>query len=471
MAYVTPIGSNPEQIEYRLTGGHGCGTDKCDRQFSYHVDGRERPLRWVGSGLAGVGIEVGSELTEGQFDTARALMNGRHPTTGEQLVGHKVAVHPDAKVVLAPLVQALQEASKQQGISPDQLLGSKRLIAAYDRAVRAVGKEGDAAKLRADHAGELADACGLDVSRVWGEGVYAEATNNLTEVRVVRGLDGVLREELVPRRISVGNRGYDLSFTLPKSYSLLLAFADEETAHAVEDIYTQQVGRTFDWIEKQCAYGMRGHHGDGKVAQTVEGSGFLGWSMVHRAARPVNGRVVGDPHWHVHVTIANMTQGSDGKWSTVAAGGRDLMRHIPAADHVMQALIRGELTVRYGVQFQRNERTNQWQVVGIPDQVLRDFSKRGASIEAMLRDLGFDPQTASRQVQRIAEAHTREGKSEVTTAPDDTLRSIWQAEAIAGGYDPDVMAAAALGRPVTTQQHQPLEAVMREVVARLVDTE
>jgi len=46
------------------------------------------------------------------------------------------------------------------------------------------------------------------------------------------------------------------------------------------------------WLfwKRQRADEMRGHHGDGQSAATVAGSGFLGWSMVHRAARPVAGR-------------------------------------------------------------------------------------------------------------------------------------------------------------------------------------
>ena len=106
---------------------------------------------------------------------------------------------------------------------------------------------------------------------------------------------------------------------------------------------------------------MRGHHGDGQSAATVAGSGFLGWSMVHRAARPVAGRPVGDPHWPVHVALANMTRGADGRWltvagrwSTVAADERDLMRPAPAVDKLTQALVRNALYRRYGVSFARN---------------------------------------------------------------------------------------------------------------------
>ena len=122
-------------------------------------------------------------------------------------------------------------------------------------------------------------------------------------------------------------------------------------------------------------------------------------------------RVIGDPHWHVHTTIANMTHAQYGKSSTVAAGGRDLMRHAPAADHILKALIRRTLTVTYGVAFTRSERTGGWEVAAIPDATLREFSKRGASIEAMLTDLGFDPKQATRRAEDLAAAQTRHGQN------------------------------------------------------------
>lgn len=94
MAYVTPIyGGSAAQIDYRLgIGQRGCGSDA---QFRYRADARERPLRWIGGGLPEFGIAglaAGAELTPAQHDMARALMTGKHPVTGEQLVAPKLAV-------------------------------------------------------------------------------------------------------------------------------------------------------------------------------------------------------------------------------------------------------------------------------------------------------------------------------------------------------------------------------------------
>src|SRR2546429_6517157 len=99
MAYIPPIGPSPEQPESRLGGGHGC--DIHDRAFSYRTT-RERPLTWIGRGLDETGIRAGTELTDDQFDNARALIRGQHPITGEQLVQPKVEVPRDAKLPLSP---------------------------------------------------------------------------------------------------------------------------------------------------------------------------------------------------------------------------------------------------------------------------------------------------------------------------------------------------------------------------------
>lgn len=447
MAYITAIGSAPGQVEYRLGAAHGCKrAEAAETQFSYHADGRERPLVWTGAGLGEVGIEAGTVLDEAQFDAARALMSGVDPRSGERLVSPKLAVYEDAKVPLGPLVRAIQAAAAQRGVEPEALISSLKLAKVFGRARRAVARSGEGALLRADEAGQLADSAGLDVATVWGTEAYAAAVANLTETTVADGADGRMVEVVEPRRRVVGNFGYDVSFTLPKSHSLLLAFADEDTAAGVEKVYQSKVSETFDWLESQTAYGMRGKHGGGHVAETVPGSGFLGWSMVHRAARPVGDRVIGDPHWHVHITIANLTKGLDGQWSTVAAGGRDLMRHAPAVDHILKALVRRQLGDEFGVEFARSQRTGAWEVASIPDATLQAFSKRGASIEAMLVDLGFDPALATRRAEDLAAAQTRHDKTHATGAPDETLRSMWQQEARELGADPDQLAVNALLR-------------------------
>ena len=346
MAYVTPIyGGSAAQIDSRLgitQPGHGC---ESDAQFRYHADGRERPLRWIGCGLsafglADEGVVAGAELTADQFDLARAIMAGQHMATGEQLVAPKVAVPADAKVPLGPLVAAVKATAERGITDPVELFTKPKQRSGWNTAAGAVANRGDAALLRVDDALALAEAAGLEAEQVWPDTDLIAVYSNLIEQTVVRGEDGkpvldaegMPTYELTPRRVPVGIVGFDIGIILPKSASLLLAFLPDELIDRVEAGYTTAIERTFGWVEDRTSYVRRGKHGEGHTARIEQTAGFSGWVMTHRAARPVGEAVVGDPHWHAHITIANMAKAPDGTWLTVAAGGRDLMRHAPAID-------------------------------------------------------------------------------------------------------------------------------------------
>ena len=190
---------------------------------------------------------------------------------------------------------------------------------------------------------------------------------------------------------------------------------------------------------------MRGHHGDGDEAATVKTSGFSGWMMVHRAARPVNGAPYGDPHFHLHFTLANMVKGTDGKWSTMASGGRDLHRHTRATQSLMNARIRRELTDTFGIGFRRDERTGAWEIGAIPEATIRLFSKRDSQVRDLLTKLGIDYDSATTRERTAASTASKAAKNgEAAGVEDDVLRAYWQAEGRAAGDDPDAIAASAM---------------------------
>lgn len=465
MAFVTPLyGGSQQQLDYRLGQQYGCtGHGINDVPVDYRLDVRERPLRWIGDGLAEFGITAGSELTSAQFGMARALIAGQDPNTGEQLVSGKLAVPDDAKLALAPLVAAVRAHAQAHGVAARALFPTARQAQQWDTAERQVQRYGEAARLRADEALAFADAAlppadGEDaLTRLpWQREEITQAYANLFEVHLARdATTGGVRVERSPRRVDVGIKGFDLNIGLPKSYSLLLAFADEDVADRVEEIYTRAAERVFGWTEGRTSYVMRGQHGRGRTAECQASSGFSGWVMVHRAARPVDGAAVGDPHWHVHITITNMARGADGQWSTVAAGGRDLMRHAAALDKLTQAEVRRTLSAELGVEFARNARTGLWEVAAIPDATIRLFSQRGAQVEAVLGELGYSRQEASQAQQRVLTRQSRNSKTETTAAPDATLRGTWRERAVAAGgeHDPQAFMPQVLANHTAAIEH------------------
>jgi conjugative relaxase-like TrwC/TraI family protein len=441
VAWVTTLGPAMAQIDYRLEAQSGCSLSAGgDDQVAYRLES-DRPLEWVGEGLHEVGIEPGTAIDDAGKAAARALSDGVDPSTGEVLVAPKMAVDPRAKLPAGPLVAAVRAAAERAGTTPAGLLEEPRVVARYGRLQRGVareqtrtdGPEGgrpdvDTVAHRAP-VGDLqrvADAAGITLDDLY-------AADELAAAR-----------EHADARVVVGNRGYDLTLDLPKSYSVLTAMADPETAAELEDVYLDAVRETVGAVQQWAGYGMRGHHGDGVRAQRVDGTGLLGWMTVHRTARPVAGQAP-DPHLHAHLTFVNMVRGTDGRWSTIGAGGRDLHRHAHAADALVKARLRQVTRERWGMRWVRDERTGAWEVAAVPADLRARMSKRAGQVADRLQADGVDPEQASTEQAKTAAAKSREAKQRPGAGGD--LRAEWHAQAAAAGVDPAALVAEAMPGP------------------------
>ncbi|MFI9846746.1 MobF family relaxase [Nonomuraea sp. NPDC051941] len=444
MAWVTVLGPDRTQIDYRLSEGAGCD------QVSYRLaDGQApgeaapaiaeqeagRGLTWIGAGLAELGlaekgIAAGLPLTAEHHKAARALMDGCHPGTGERLVEPKKASHPLSRLAAIPLLQALQQAADEREVTVETLVsGVKWAVKRAGRLARGVEREGAAHQIPIGDAERLAAAAGLDLDL---DALYDP--DRLEAARAHRDA-----------RVQVGNRGYDVTLDLPKSVSVLYGLADPALAQGIEDAFARAVADTVAAIEQWAGYGIRGQKGDGKLGRRVEGTGQIGWIMWHRSARPTGGQV-GDPHLHAHVVLANMTRCVDGTWGVFGDGSRDLYRHDKAAGTLVQARLRRLLTERYGLAWTRDPHTGAWEIVGVGAELRELYSKRGGQAAAeLLGAMGLDDvATASTAQRKVAGARTWEAKNSAPAAPVDT-RASWRAQARAAGYDPAAVTAACLG--------------------------
>ncbi|MCX5278261.1 relaxase domain-containing protein [Streptomyces virginiae] len=423
MAWVTTLGPDMQQVEYRLTGQCGCDlehqeqeVEESDAQVDYRL-GDARDLEWIGGGLADVGLVAGQSVDK---DQARLLMDGRHPLTGELLVTPKVAVDPRGKVQARLLAEAIETAAATRGVGAEELLGDdEKLVKRFARLQRGVHREGDRHRIPFRAAEDLAEATGVDLAELYGRAGVVEA------------------REYADARIRVGNRGYDVTLDLSKSYSTAVALAGEEKSEELRAAFIEVARETFGALEGWAAYAMAGEHGNGKTADRVDTSGFLGWMTVHYSARPVGG--VGDPHLHVHGNLANMAHASDGKWRTVGAGGRDIMRHAHAADAMVKARLRQITGERFGMRWERHAETGAWEVVGIDEGLRRAFSRRNTQIIAAAAT------EATTGEQKLIARRLAEGKNTTITRAD--VRAAWRARADELVDDVDAMIRRAIPGP------------------------
>lgn len=395
MGWVTPIRA-PEQVDYRLSRDCGCDVT-ADAQVEYRL-ASERDLRWIGSGLSELELTAGGPVDP---DAAKALMDGRDWRTGEQLVQRKRVLDPRGKVPAKTVVDAVAALAEADGVSAAEYIGGP-LGERLARAERGLRREGERHLLPLADAERIASAAGLSVEELYGADVVAAAS------------------EWAGRHVDVGLRGVDLVLDLPKSLSTAWALAGDELAAGFEDEWLASVGDAVAALEQWTAYGMAGHHGDGQQAERVSTSGFLGWTTLHRSARPVDG-AVGDPHLHVHVNLAHMAKGEDGQWRTIAAGAEDLLRHAHLVNEIAEARLRARLTERYGARFERSETTGAWELAGVPEQLRDAFSRRHHQVVA---DAG---EGATRDQQKAAARRTAEAKID---GDQEAERTGWRARAV-----------------------------------------
>ena len=239
--------------------------------------------------------------------------------------------------------------------------------------------------------------------------------------RVLAGLDPTdgssLRSSSCPIRVG----GFDLTFSAPKSVSVLFGVGDGELRGQVRAAHDAATRAAVAYLEESAAAVRRGHGG----AVVEEASGFVAAAFRHRTSR------AGDPQLHTHVLVANLGRGTDGRWS--ALDGRRVYAHARTASFVYQAVLRSELTRTVGVEW-APVRKGIAEIVGVRRRVLAGFSRRRAEIEAALEQRG----TSGARAAEAAALATRRPKDPATVARE--LVGEWRQRAADLGLGRDELA-------------------------------
>ena len=254
--------------------------------------------------------------------------------------------------------------------------------------------------------GQGADALGLQ-----GE----VAPEDLREVLVGRSPDG---QELA--RAPAGRErvpGYDLTFSAPKSVSLLHALGNARLQYLVVSAHEDAVAAALGYLEREAALLRRGHAG----REQVPAEGLVAAAFRHRVSRAL------DPALHTHVLVANLGRSADGR--TGALDGRALYRHQTTAGYLYQAELRHRLSHWLGVEW-GPVRRGMADLEGVPREVVRAFSRRRVEIEAALAQAG----THSRRAAEVAALATRGAKAD-GRLPHHRVGE-WESRAEALGFGP-----------------------------------
>jgi conjugative relaxase-like TrwC/TraI family protein len=243
--------------------------------------------------------------------------------------------------------------------------------------------------------------------------------------------------------LAVPVAGYALSFSPPKSVSILWALAGDETSQAVRDAHDAAVQAALEFLEEHAAFTRRGRAG----AVQADTDGYVAAGFVHRTSR------AGDPQLHTHVLVANKVRASsDGHWLTL--DGRELYKVQKAAGLLYKSGLRAELSARLGVAWAPVDEDGGAEIVGVPPQLVAMFSKRRQQVDAHGKRLVAAKEAALGRsvtageraaIYQLAAYQSRAAKQEGGYS-NETLRARWRAEATQMGADPDGWLGRVFGR-------------------------
>jgi conjugative relaxase-like TrwC/TraI family protein len=243
---------------------------------------------------------------------------------------------------------------------------------------------------------------------------------------------------------------FDVVLRPTKSVSVLYGLGDPATGRAALAAHHAGVREAVGYLDEHIGT-RRGHGG----VQHVSGQGLLAVGFDHRTSRE------GDPLLHTHLVVANRVQGPDGRWT--ALDGRDLYRHRLAADAIYRASYQRELSRSLGVVWTAADVHGNRELQGMPEELIRLFSKRTGQIDLEVERLAADGRERTPRLVKWAVHATRKTKQHETP---DTLYGRWRTEAAGRGVDAD-----ALVRQVTerTEDREQDRTVSEWTVAAMFD--
>jgi conjugative relaxase-like TrwC/TraI family protein len=191
-----------------------------------------------------------------------------------------------------------------------------------------------------------------------------------------------ISQEMSARRRAVA--GYDFTFSIPKSASILWGVADAATQSQIVQAHHAAMAEVVAFMEREIAAtrtGTTAH--DGAVAQ-VDVTGLIATAFDHFDSR------AGDPHLHTHVVISNKVRTVlDGKWRSL--DGRPMHAAVVALSELHETLFADALTRALGVRWEMRERGRDrhpaWAINLVPEALIAEFSTRSRHIDVETDEL------------------------------------------------------------------------------------
>ncbi len=224
--------------------------------------------------------------------------------------------------------------------------------------------------------------------------------------------------------------GRDLTFSAPKSVSIAALVGGDRR---IVEAHDKAVAATLGWVEKNAAETRMKDPETGKMAR-VGNQKIVAATFRHDTSRNL------DPQLHTHAVLANMVQGEDGKWRSMAN------ESLYANQKLIGMLYRNELAAglgRLGYGIEKTHADGRFEIAGVSREAIEAFSSRRAEIEAAMEARGLGASGDNPRIAERAALMTRAAKRDIDR---DELGGVWQRQAADLGLDAGALVAGAVER-------------------------
>ncbi len=203
------------------------------------------------------------------------------------------------------------------------------------------------------------------------ERLFRDGTDPLTDTALGRSPHLFSTPTGKDRRRPVA--GFDATFTVPKSVSVLWALADPATRETLYACHRAALTDVLALVERDVARTRVGTNG----AAQVEVRGVVAAAFDHWDSR------ANDPNLHTHLVIANRVQGPDGRWRTLDS--RAIHRAAVALSERYDAVLADHITDRLGLGWEYRERGSgrnpAYELAVVPVELTSLFCRRSVAID------------------------------------------------------------------------------------------
>ena len=211
--------------------------------------------------------------------------------------------------------------------------------------------------------------------------------------------------------------GFDLTFSISKSISVMWALGDDETRRVIEKCHRQAIEFVISYAEREVFCSRSGTNGI--VSEDV--TGVVAASFTHFTSR------ADDCQLHEHLVVWNRARSvSDGKWRTLDS--RAIFKATTTLSELHQGVLSDLLIAELGVGWEARGRRHstkpRYEITGVPEALMAEFSQRSEQIAARGEELNSSFVAAHGRQPTVVETMRLRQVATIATRPQKTHRSL-----------------------------------------------